>query len=136
MQFNIPQFIDKEDKIVGPFTAKQLGWMFSGGAVLLVLWNTLDFSGFLVSAIFVVGIFGAMAFWRPYNQSCISFLVSLFSFFARPKFYLWKRVPKKNAFDSKKIIKKDLHKKHDLKTTKKEISENKIEELSKILDNY
>jgi len=136
MQFNIPQFIDKEDKIVGPFTAKQLGWMFGGGAVLLVLWNMLDFSGFLVSAIFVVGIFGSLAFWRPYNQSCISFIFSLFSFFTKPKFYLWKRVPAKDAFGVKKTGKKSSDKKAELKIIKKEISGNKIEEISKILDSY
>jgi len=136
MQFNIPQFIDKEDKIVGPFTAKQLGWMFGGGAVLLVLWNMLDFSGFIMAAILTVGIFGTLAFWRPYNQSCISFIFSLFSFTTKPKFYLWKRVSAKNAFGVKKTTKKDFDKKMELKIVKKEISGKRIEEISKILDNY
>ena len=62
MQFNIPQFIDKEDKIVGPLTAKQLGWMFGGGAILLVLWNLLDMTAFILAAIVVGGIVGAFAF--------------------------------------------------------------------------
>ena len=136
MQFNIPQFIDKEDKIVGPFTAKQLGWMFSGGAILLVLWNLLDFSGFILSAIVVVAIVCAFAFYRPYNQTFLNFLLSLFSFATKPKFYLWKRVPAKNVFGTKSPIKKSAAKKTEEKISKKTISENKIEEISKILDNY
>jgi hypothetical protein len=135
MQFNIPQFIDKEDKIVGPFTAKQLGWMFGGGAALLVLWNLLDFSGFFVAAIIVVGIVGAFAFYRPYNQTFLSFLFSLFSFTTKPKFYLWKRVPPKNAFGVK-TSRKNSAKKSEEKAPRKKISENKIEEISKILDSY
>ena len=136
MQFNIPQFIDKEDKIVGPFTAKQLGWMFGGGAILLVLWNLLDFSGFILAASVVAGIVGAFAFYRPYNQTFLSFLLSLFSFAAKPKFYLWKRVPIKNAFGTKTPFKKTTTKKTEEKIVKKTISGNKIEEISKILDNY
>ena len=136
MQFNIPQFIDKEDKIVGPFTAKQLGWMFGGGAILLVLWNLLDFSGFILAAIVVVAIVGAFAFYRPYNQTFLSFLLSLFSFTTKPKFYLWKRVPAKNIFGTKKSTTKNSAKKADEKVTKKTITGDKIEEISKILDNY
>ena len=39
---NVPQFIDTEDKIVGPLTAKQLGWMAVGGVLFLIVWTTLD----------------------------------------------------------------------------------------------
>lgn len=133
MQFNIPQFIDKEDKIVGPFTAKQLGWMFGGGATLLVLWNLLDFTAFILAAIFVVGIFGTLAFWRPYSQSCISFLLSVFHFSAKPKFYIWKRLPIKSNIGAKKTTKKTNK---EERLTKKQLSEKKIVEISKILDSY
>ncbi len=136
MQFNIPQFIDKEDKIVGPLTAKQLGWMFGGGAILLVLWNLLDMTAFILAAIVVGGIVGAFAFYRPYNQTFLNFILSLFSFTMKPKFYLWKRVPPKGTFGVKKVFKKPSAKNQEKKITKKNISEDKIEEISKILDNY
>jgi hypothetical protein len=136
MQFNIPQFIDKEDKIVGPFTAKQLGWMFGGGAILLVLWNLLDLSAFILSAIVVAGIVGAFAFYRPYNQTFLSFLISLFNFGVRPKDYLWKRAYNKNALIIKKVHKKTTQEIKEEKTNKKSIDKNKITEISQILDNY
>jgi hypothetical protein len=129
MLFNIPQFIDKEDKIVGPFTAKQLGWMFGAGATLLVLWNMLDLAAFILAAIIVGIIFGAMAFWRPYNQSCLAFLFSIFSFSSRPKIYIWKRVPKKELIPKKETAQKEI-----ANPNKKNISQKKIAEISKLLD--
>jgi hypothetical protein len=95
MLFNVPQYIDVEDKIAGPFTGKQLLWMFGMGAVLLVLWTTIDKTSFFVAAIFVVPIFVALAFWRPYGQPLIKFIYFSFAFMFRPKMYIWKRVAEK-----------------------------------------
>lgn len=39
MQFPVPQFIDIEDKIIGPFTLKQFGIIFGGGALILALFK-------------------------------------------------------------------------------------------------
>jgi hypothetical protein len=91
MQFNVPQFIDIEDKIVGPFTAKQLGWMGLAGVLLLIFWSILDFSAFIIVAIIIVAVFGALAFYRPYNQPLIKFIISSVGFMFRPKIYVWRR---------------------------------------------
>src|SRR3989339_1632166 len=91
MLFNVPQFIDIEDKIVGPLTAKQLGWLGIAGVLLLIFWSTLVFSTFLPVAVITVGIFGALAFYRPYNQPLLNFLMSGVNFFLKPKMYVWKR---------------------------------------------
>jgi hypothetical protein len=130
MLFNIPQFIDQEDKIVGPLTAKQLGWMFGAGAILLVLWNLLDFTAFILAALVTGAVFGAFAFLRPYNQSFLSFLLSVFSFSFKPKVYIWKRIPKKETVIQKAPAEMKA------KVPQKQISENKIEEISNILDKY
>ncbi len=74
MLFNVPQFIDIEDKIVGPLTAKQLGWLAAAGIILFVLFNFLDTSAFVIACVIVGTIFGALAFYRPYNQSLINFI--------------------------------------------------------------
>lgn len=130
MLFNIPQFIDKEDKIVGPLTAKQLGWMFGAGGVLLMLWAILDISAFIMASIPVAAIFGALAFYRPNNMSLIAFIFSSVQFFFRPKMYIWKRVP--DIIN----VKKKTHKKvpiisHDIR----KVDANRIEEITKLLDN-
>ncbi len=91
MLFNVPQYIDVEDKVAGPLTAKQLLWMFGMGAVLLVLWNMLEKGAFFVSAAPVIAIFLALAFYRPCNQPLIKFIFSGVMFLFSPKVYFWKR---------------------------------------------
>jgi len=129
MLFNIPQFIDKEDKIVGPLTAKQLGWMFGAGGVMLLLWALLDITAFILSSIPVMVIFGALAFYRPNNMSLIAFLFSSIQFFFRPKMYVWKRVPEIVA------LKKPSHKKvKAISRDTRIVNNDRIEEISHLLD--
>jgi hypothetical protein len=128
MLFNIPQFIDKEDKLVGPLTAKQLGWMAGAGTVLLVLFNIFDTSAFFLAAIPVVGIFGALAFYQPNNQPLIVFIFSSLSFTIRPKMYIWRRLPEKISPPKKAKGKIEAIKERRI------VNEDKIEEISKLLD--
>lgn len=129
MLFNIPQFIDKEDKIVGPLTAKQLGWMFGAGGVMLLLWAILDISAFIMASIPVAAIFGALAFYRPNNMSLIAFIFSSVQFFFRPKMYIWKRVP-----EMPKIQKKTPKKIKYVPREDKVVNNAKIEEIAHLLD--
>jgi len=128
MQYNIPQFIDKEDKIVGPLTAKQLGWLFSGGVVLLVLWSMLDSQTFYISALPIIGISVAFAFYRPYNQSLLTFILSAILFTSRDKTYVWKRIEEKNIPIKKVSQKKEIGE-------VKKIDSEKIRSISNLLDN-
>ena len=91
MLFGVPQNIDIEDKIVGPLTGKQLLWMFAMGAVLLILYNTLAIGAFYASALPVAGLFCALAFYKPYGQTMLSFLIYSVYFLFRPKLYVWRR---------------------------------------------
>ena len=128
MLFNIPQFIDKEDKIVGPFTAKQLGWMAAAATILLVLFGLLDTSAFFIAALPVCAIFAALAFYRPNDQPLILFILSSLNFAFRPKIYIWKRLPEKIAPPKK------IKAKNEPAREKRIINENKIEEISRLLD--
>jgi hypothetical protein len=128
MMSNVPQFIDIEDKIVGPLTAKQLGWLALGGIIDFIFFAMLDSFPYIVSTIFIALIFGALAFYKPYNQPLISFLVSGASFIVRPKIYIWKR-----SYENLSPVKKTTGKIEIIKTHK-EFDAEKAKELSKILD--
>ena len=130
--YNVPQFIDTEDKIVGPLTAKQLGWLFGAGGILLVLWNLLDFAYFVIAALFVLALAGAFAFYRPNGQSFLKFVTSMVFFGFRPKIYVWKR-----DIQSGLILKKAPAKKPAAgeNLRKKALNQDKIREISSLLDN-
>ncbi len=91
MLFNVPQFIDIEDKVAGPLTAKQILWMIGMGGVLFLVWTFFDKMTFFVLAVPVVIIFALLAFYRPYNQSFLTFSVNAVIFLIRPKVYTWDR---------------------------------------------
>ena len=128
MLFNVPQFIDIEDKIVGPLTAKQLGWLALGSVIVLILYGLLDKSAFVFSALIVAIIFGGLAFYRPYNQPLIKFISSSILFVTRPKMYIWKR-------EAEKVAKKETGSQSAAKIiTKKSFDSQKAQSISQILD--
>ncbi len=129
MLFNVPQFIDIEDKIVGPLTAKQLGWLGIAGILLLIFWSTLVFSTFIPVAIVTLAIFGALAFYRPYNQPLLNFLMSGVNFFLKPKVYVWKRY-----YDNMKVAKKIQKPKEEIVVKRKVLDNEKIKELTERLN--
>lgn len=130
MLFNVPQYIDVEDKVAGPLTAKQLLWMFGMGAVLLALWGILDKSVFFVTAVPVALIFIALAFYRPYNQPLIKFIFSGILFLFKPKVYIWKRTFEKKAIRDKNEKRSEIIKKKEKITPGVE----NIEMLARVLD--
>ena len=91
MMFNVPQFIDVEDKIAGPLTWKQILWMIGMGAVLLTFYNIFDPVLFFISAIPVTLLFVLLAFYRPNGISLITFAMHGFLFLFEPKISVWER---------------------------------------------
>ncbi len=128
MQYNVPQFIEIEDHIVGPLTAKQLGWLAMGAVILLILWSVLDLSAFIIAAIFVAAIFSSLAFFRPNGQPLIKFILSSIYFILHPKVYVWRKVPGKMK-PLKKASQKNIK-----AAPKKILTREKVRELSEILD--
>ena len=87
----VPQYIDVEDKIVGPLTWKHLGWMFGGGGIVVVAFLMLDKMTFFIVAIPVILFTAALAFYKPNGVPFVEFLGYGFTFIFRPKTYTWQR---------------------------------------------
>lgn len=92
MRFKVPKDVDIEDRIAGPLTLKQLGWMGGGVGICIVLWKLLDIQLFVVCAVIILGLSAGFAFVRPYNQSLIGFCGSVLMFLSKPKQYFWRRI--------------------------------------------
>lgn len=93
MRFQVPQFIDVEDKIFGPFTFKQ--FLYLAGAVGMIFVVLRIFPKFLALPIgLVIAILGlSLAFYKVNNQPFIRVLESMFQYGTRSKLYLWKKDP-------------------------------------------
>ena len=91
LQFNVPQFIEVEDKIIGPLTLKQFLYIGAGAGLLFMLWFFLTLGAFLIVAIPVGLLCGALAFYKPNGRPFISFLGSLLKYLKKPRLYLWRK---------------------------------------------
>lgn len=129
MLFNVPQYIDVEDKVAGPLTAKQLLWMIGMGAALMILWSIFDSGAFFAVAIPVVCAFVALAFYRPYNQPLVVFIGNAILFMIRPKVYVWNRPTK---VSSKKIMPEPVA---QGRVSVKNVTTEEVSRLARIVDN-
>ncbi len=102
MLFGVPQYIDVEDKIAGPLTAKQFLWMLALGAILIVMWNVFNQTAFYAIAVPVSLVFLAFAFYKPQGIPLISFVGYALTFLLQPKIYVWRRIPEKQKVQKHK----------------------------------
>jgi hypothetical protein len=91
MRFEVPQFIEVEDKIVGPFTWKQFVYLAGAAGALLVLFFVLPLVLFAFIGIPIAALGGFLAFHKINNRPFSIFLESFVQYFAGQKLYLWKR---------------------------------------------
>ncbi len=130
MMFSVPQFIDVEDKIVGPLTWKQLLWMIGMAGVLLVVFSIFDTSLSIIIAIPVVLIFCAMAFYQPSGLPMTTFLGSATLFVFRPKVAVWER-----PVAVLPTVKAPTNQKTQVQAPmEKELTREKLAELARLID--
>ncbi len=91
MQFQVPQFIDIEDKIIGPFTLKQFMYIAGGALLLFILFKTVKFFILIVLAGPIIALTVSLAFVKMHGQPFISIIKNFFGFLRKPDFYVWKR---------------------------------------------
>lgn len=92
MEFIVPQFIEREPKIVGPFNFKQSIFLGIAGAICLFLYFFIkNFIIFLIVVFFIGGGALFLTFMKFGGTSLPDFLKNFFVFFSQSKIYLWRR---------------------------------------------
>ena len=91
MRFQLPQFIETEVKIVGPFTLYQFLWVASGTSFVFLLYILVKGVLFFVLAIPIAGIFLALAFLKIGSVPLIVYASYSISYFTNPKKYIFKK---------------------------------------------
>jgi len=91
MQFQVPQFIDFEDKIFGPLSFKQFVYIAGGGGVIVVAYLYLPGFLFLLVALPIGTLAAALAFWQVNSRPFIITLEAAVKFFIQPKLFVWKK---------------------------------------------
>ena len=93
MQFQVPQFIETEDKIVGPFSLKQFIYAGSGIATSALFYFILNFWVWLPLAAIVTLAGMACAFVKINGRQLPFIARSAFQYFWKPRVYVWQSTP-------------------------------------------
>ncbi|MBX4195794.1 PrgI family protein [Candidatus Parcubacteria bacterium] len=95
MRFQVPQFIEVEDKIFGPLTFKQFIYVAGGGGIVAVLFTFLPkFLAFLI-AIPVAMLAAGLAFYKVNDRPFALLVEDFFKFHTGSKLYIWKKTDNK-----------------------------------------
>ena len=128
MEYQVPQFIEVEDKIFGPFTLKQFIYVAGGVGLCTVLVLYLPLVVGIILSIPVAALTAALAFYKINNKSFIEILEAGFNYYTKGRLYLWKKdVPKDEPVSQTPLPVTPSRQKLNL-------SQNKLHELAWSLD--
>lgn len=106
MQFQVPQFIEVEDKIVGPFTIKQFLYLAGGAGAAIALYIYIPWKIVAILIIIPIVAFAlALTFYKINNKPFIDVVQASFYYAIGDKLYLWKKAEKKPTSDISEQIK-------------------------------
>lgn len=91
MRFEVPQFIEIEDKIFGPLTWRQFLYLGGGVGMAVVLFLRLPFALFIATGIPLALLAGALAFYPVNSRPFSYFLESIINYFSGKRLYLWRK---------------------------------------------
>lgn len=127
MRYQVPQFIEIEDKIIGPLTIKQFTYLVGGAGMIFIFYTFLPIYIAILLIAVVVPLSLALAFYKINNKPFIDFLESAFVYYTKQNLYIWKKEPKK--LEVKKSEADEL-----AQIYVPRLSESKLKELSWTLD--
>lgn len=126
MEYQVPQFIEVEDKIFGPLTIRQFVYLAGGAGIIAMLALSLPFILTLILGAPVAGLALALAFYKVNGKPFIEILESGITYFLGGRLYLWKK--------EKEPIQPDIAPQAPAAPIKAPLSRRKLEELAWSLD--
>ena len=91
MQFKVPQFIDIEDKLFGPFTFHQFAYLVGGAGLVFIIYKLLPLwiGIFLIVPVATLSVL--LVFYKINEKPFIFYLQAGVNYFVSSKLYLWKQ---------------------------------------------
>ena len=124
-QFVVPQFIDVEDKIIGPITVRQFIIIVVAGLILFLEYKLSDLTFFIFTAIPTMIVFGTIAFVKVNGMPFHFFILNVIQTFKKPALRVWQRevTAKKTKIMEKKEISVPVSVVHKRPVTKTHLSD-------------
>ncbi|MBX4181411.1 PrgI family protein [Candidatus Parcubacteria bacterium] len=91
MRFQVPQFIEVEDKIFGPLTFKQFIYLAGGAGVCVLLFTFLPKFVAILAGMPVAAFALALTFYKVNDKPFINVVEAFFNYSLTNKLYIWKK---------------------------------------------
>ena len=91
MQFKVPQFLEIEDKIFGPFTFKEFAYLVGGAGLCYILYKLLGIWLGAIPILAVAGLSAALTFYHPNGKPFFNMVEAGVKYALQDKLYIWKR---------------------------------------------
>lgn len=107
MQYQTPQFIEREAKIIGPLTFKHAAYLGVPLAVNFALWFLIAadyFIVFIFIAVLLQGAGAALAFGKVEGKTIPEVMMNVLFFLSKPKTYVWQRGNAKLHFKKEEYV--------------------------------
>jgi hypothetical protein len=128
MRFQVPQFIEMEDKIFGEMTFKQFIYLAGGGGISFLIYTILPFYLAAPIILIIAGFSVALAFYKVHGRFPFIYLVEAATkYFVSNKLYIWKKEEKKPNQEVKEVAEMK-------KLIVPKLSESKLKDLTWSLD--
>ncbi len=135
MQFQVPQFVEVEDKIFGPFTFKQFIYLLGTAGICFIIYKLIPY--FYLAVIFMapVAIFGlALAFYKVNDRPFIETIEAALRFYGSSKLYIWQPRVKTPKTEIKTDSTKGQNKNYGALSSGPRLTSNKLSDLAWSLD--
>ncbi|MDP2676067.1 MAG: PrgI family protein [bacterium] len=94
-RFQVPQFIEVEDKLFGPLTLKQFIYVLGGTAITFILWVSLPIFLTILLGVPVMGFSIGLAFYKINGEPLVTILSHGVQYLSRSRLYIWRKEEKK-----------------------------------------
>jgi hypothetical protein len=91
MRFEVPQFIEIEDKIFGPLTWRQFLYLGGGIGAAIAIFFIMPWWVFILIGLPLSALAGALSFYPVNNRPFSFFLEAIFNYLGGTKQYLWRQ---------------------------------------------
>jgi len=103
VRFQVPQFIETESKIVGPFTLRQFLYLAAGGIIIFILQYLVSFTYLIIIGTPIAILAIALAFYKVDGIPLPQYLLMALSFLTGTKKYVFSKDEEQGYSPEQKI---------------------------------
>ncbi len=133
MKFKVPQFIERESKVIGSLTFHQFIFVGIGGFLFFILYSfssEINSTLFVILSLTIAVLSGSFAFLKIEGHPLPALFSSFINFISTPKTYLWERKEFVSKISHKKISDEEEKKEEDPSLGMKIFKKSRLKDLS------